>query len=149
MIAGGICLLQHLPGSMLGIIDNLQYEAGEERGIRNSFGIIAPYRFFGAHVFFLLLSFFYLWGERLKWYHYMLGGSCGLFCISVLQCQSGFGCVIMASLLFGIGNMITNRKNEKRKILLQKSGKSVGAGLAHISSPLLAIASITATNAYN
>lgn len=146
MIAGGICLLA-FAGSMLGIIDNLQYEAGE-RGIRNSFGIMYPTDF-GAHVFFLLLSFFYLWGERLKWYHYMLGALAGFFVYQYCNARVDSGCVIMASLLFGIGNMITNRKNEKEEHLLQKIWKKCWGWFGPYIMPLLAIASITATNAYN
>ena len=57
-------LLYAFGGSLLGIIVNLQYDAGL-RGVRNSFGIIYPTDF-AAHVFFLLLVFLYLKRDKVK-----------------------------------------------------------------------------------
>lgn len=57
-------LLYAFTGSLLGIIVNLQYDAGA-RGVRNSFGIIYPTDF-AAHVFFLLLVFLYIKRDKVK-----------------------------------------------------------------------------------
>lgn len=56
--------------SLLDVIENLQYEQGD-RGIRNSFGIIYSTDF-AAHIFFLMLVFWYLNRHRLKQYYYII-----------------------------------------------------------------------------
>lgn len=89
-------LLYAFAASMLDVIDNLQYEQG--RGIRNSFGIIYPTDF-AAHVFFLMLVYFYLKKDRVKIHNYMF---CLLITILVYQfCKTRLDCICMAMLIAG------------------------------------------------
>lgn len=56
--------------SSFGLIESLKYFTN--RGIRNSFGICYPTDF-AAYIFFLMLSIFYLYEDRLKWWMYSFG----------------------------------------------------------------------------
>lgn len=106
-INGAIVLLAFC-SSFLGVIENLQYSQGE-RGIRNSFGIIFPTDF-AAHIFFMTLVFYYLMGERVKWYHHVLtlvtAAVVFHFCNTRLDCT----CLVLTVIFFGAGNMIMGAK---------------------------------------
>ncbi|MCI8578232.1 MAG: hypothetical protein HFG64_12120 [Lachnospiraceae bacterium] len=113
LIIGGIMLLAFV-ASLLGVIENLQYET-TSRGIRNSFGIVYTTDF-AAHVFYLILTFFYLKGENLRYYHYILTlGICGLvyyFCNARLDSAS----IALVVLLFALGNGILHAKHMGRRL---------------------------------
>ena len=113
LIIGGIMLLAFV-ASLLGVIENLQYET-TSRGIRNSFGIVYTTDF-AAHVFYLILTFFYLKGENLRYYHYILTlGICGLvyyFCNARLDSAS----IALVVLLFALGNGVLHAKHMGRRL---------------------------------
>ena len=94
--------------SMIGTIENLQY-ISEKRGIRNSFGIIYTTDF-AAHIFYMLLTWFYLKGEDLKGIHYLgaviTATLIYLFCSARLDSVS----ILMTAALFWIGNAITRSR---------------------------------------
>lgn len=123
--------------SALDVIENLQYET-EKRGTRNSFGIIYPTDF-GAHIFFLFLAFFYLKGEKLRWYHYMItvltAGLVYHFCNARLDS----GCTLLLAVLFALGNGITHTRLSSMRVKMkweqfwQKTGIWVMAALAVFS----------------
>ncbi|MCI8466471.1 MAG: hypothetical protein HFI63_11585 [Lachnospiraceae bacterium] len=89
--------------SLLDVIVNLQYEVVKEgvgEYVRNSFGIIYPTDF-AAHIFFLMVIFFYLMGGRAKLWHY-------IFCVGIaaavyLLCRTRLdtGCMMIAIILYG------------------------------------------------
>ena len=86
--------------SLLGVVENLAYTNDEWDGYRYSFGCVYTTDF-AAHVFFMLLAAFYLYQERLRWYHY--AGTCAIaifiyyFCFAKLDTI----CIILIILFFG------------------------------------------------
>lgn len=107
ILVGGIMALA-FAASLLGVIENLQYVT-ETRGIRNSFGIVYTTDF-AAHMFYLVLIFFYLKGEKLRAYHYILTlGLAGLvyyFCNARLDS----GSIALVSIVFALGNGLLHAK---------------------------------------
>ncbi len=82
----------------LGLIESLAYTT--DLGIRNSFGCVYPTDF-AAHIFYMLVAAFYLWQEKLRWYHYI--GACVLafliytFCLAKLDTV----CILLTAVFFG------------------------------------------------
>lgn len=115
VVIGGIMLLA-FAASLLGVIENLQYET-VSRGIRNSFGIIYTTDF-AAHVFYLVLTYFYLKGENLKYYHYLItlaiSGLVYHFCNARLDSAS----IALVAVLFALGNGILHAKHVSRRVRL-------------------------------
>ena len=142
LVAGGICVLA-FAASMLDIIENLQYET-DTRGIRNSFGIIYPTDC-GAHVFFWMLSLFYLLGERIRGIHCIAGIFAGFLVYRFCNARVDAGCIIMTALLFWIGNFIVVEKKSSRRIfqiwnkLWERLGPLVMPGMAILSIILTAL----------
>lgn len=113
VIIGGIMFLA-FAASLLGVIENLQYET-VSRGTRNSFGIIYTTDF-ASHVFYLVVTFFYLKGEKLKVYHYILtlvvSGLVYYFCNARLDSAS----IALVAILFALGNGIIHTKHISRRL---------------------------------
>lgn len=103
LIASFVMILA-FSAAMFGLIVNLQYIT-EERGIRNALGSNHPTAF-GAHIFFIVLSFFYLNRRNLRPYHFgmalLIGALIQIFC----NARSDAGCIIMIPVLFGLGYKI-------------------------------------------
>ena len=100
--------------SMLGVIANLQYTLGS-RGIRNSFGIIYPTDF-AAHLFFLMVIFFYLRGERVKGWQYMICLVTAVLVYVFCNTRLDVSCMILAVVLYmGINRGKRSGRNIKEK----------------------------------
>lgn len=110
VLAGGIVALA-VVASLLGVIVNLQYNAGD-RGIRNSFGIVYPTDF-AAHIFYLMITIFYLNRKRVSTICYLVAmGITGLvyyFCNTRLDVS----CMILAIAGY---LWLNGRKDEKYRI---------------------------------
>lgn len=121
----------------LDVIENLQYET-EKRGTRNSFGIIYPTDF-GAHIFFLFLVFFYLKGEALRWYHYVITMAAAGLVYYFCNARLDSGCTLILAILFAVGNGITHARSVSMRLkmgwewLWRKAGMWVMALLAAFS----------------
>lgn len=143
LVTGAICILA-FAASMLDIIENLQYDASE-RGIRNSFGIIYPTDC-GAHVFFWIISWLYLLGERIKGYHCAVGLFAGFLVYQFCNARVDAGCIIMSVILFWIGNNIARKKIGSRRA--QRIWKRIWERLGVCVMPVLAIVSVVLTAIY-
>lgn len=144
LVTGAICILA-FAASMLDVIVNLQFDASK-RGIRNSFGIVYPTDF-GAHVFFWIISWFYLLGEQIKGYHCAMGLLAGVLVYRFCNARVDAGCIIMVAILFWMGNSIAGKKMGSRRV--QGIWKRIWERLGVCVMPVLAILSIALTAIYN
>jgi len=103
-VAGAIVALA-FGSSLLGVIENLQY-IKEDGTFRNSFGIMYTTDF-AAHIFYLLLTFFYLKGEKLCLAHYAGGLIIAALVFWFCEARVDTICIVLTTVLFGIGNMIS------------------------------------------
>lgn len=89
--------------SLSGVIENLRYYSS--KGYRNSFGIRYPTNF-AAYIFFLMVSWFYLLKNKMKWWMYSLGIVIGAilysFCYTRLDC----GCIFILCFLYALISLI-------------------------------------------
>lgn len=144
LVTGAICILA-FAASMLDVIVNLQYDASK-RGVRNSFGIVYPTDC-GAHVFFWIVSWLYLQGEQLKGYHCAAVILAGVLVYKFCNARIDAGCIIMAAILFWIGNNIVGKKMGSRRI--QRIWRRAWERLGTYVMPAMAIVSIAFTAIYS
>lgn len=144
LVTGAICILA-FAASMLDVIENLRYE-NSVRGIRNSFGIIYTTDC-GAHVFFCVVSWFYLFGEQIRGYHCAVGLFIGFLVYQFCNARIDAGCIIMSAILFWIGNNIVGKKVGSRRV--QRSWKRIWERLGVYVMPTMAILSIAFTAIYS
>lgn len=111
LIVGAVITLAFI-SSLLGIIENYKYIA-DNRGIRQSFGINYTTDF-AAHIFFLILTSYYLGAEHLKFYYHILTiiTACLIyrFCNARLDSLS----IVLTTLLFGSGQLIMHSRHISR-----------------------------------
>ena len=144
LIVGAIVFLA-FAASMLGVIPNLQYETST-RGIRNSFGIIYPTDC-GAHVFFWMLTFFYLKGKNLRGVHYLFGLITTWAVYRFCNARIDAGSILMTTALFGLGNFISYDSKCSRRI--KRIWERLWERLGGMVMPLLAFVSILFTYLYS
>lgn len=144
LIVGAIVFLA-FAASMLGVIPNLQYET-TTRGIRNSFGIVYPTDC-GAHVFFWMLTFFYLKGKNLKGIHYLFGLLTAWAVYHFCNARIDAGSILMTTVLFGLGNFISCNSKCSRRI--KRIWERLWERLGEMVMPLLAFISILFTYLYS
>lgn len=130
--------------SSLDVIENLRYKT-EKRGIRNSFGIIYPTDF-GAHIFFMFLTFCYLKGEKLKYYHYGITILAAALVYSFSNARLDSGCTLALALLFALGNWIVHSRKVSWNIktLWERGWNKLGMWVM----PILSVFSIGITVIY-
>lgn len=110
-------ILYAFVASMLDIIENLQYESSN-RGIRNAFGIVYPTDF-AAHIFFLMLVFFYLKREKVKIHNYI---TCIFITMFVYYfCKTRLDCICIVLLI--IGHMFTKYQIRRKKYHMRNREK--------------------------
>lgn len=142
VVTGAIIFLAFV-SSIFGVIENLQYVT-ETRGIRNSFGIVYPTDF-AAHVFYWLVTFFCLKGERLKTWHYIgtivAAGAIYYYCNARLDS----GCILFIAVLYATGNLL-----RKPRTMRHIRGAWEAGWIRHgmLIMPMLAIFSIVITVMY-
>ena len=144
LIVGAIVFLA-FAASMLGVIPNLQYETST-RGIRNSFGIIYPTDC-GAHVFFWMLTFFYLKGKNLRGVHYLFGLITTWAVYRFCNARIDAGSILMTTSLLGLGNFISYDSKCSRRI--KRIWERLWERLGGMVMPLLAFVSILFTYLYS
>ena len=96
-------MLMALTASQLGIIDNLQYVSYDfftgKKMVRNSFGIVYPTDC-AAHIFFCVLSLFYLRRDYLKWYDFTAGAIAGFLVYYYCRAKLDALSILLAVVLF-------------------------------------------------
>lgn len=104
--------------SLLGIIENLAYTSADlgSGRYRYSFGCVYTTDF-AAHIFFMLLTAFYLYQEKLRWYHYIgtfaVAGIIYYFCYAKLDTI----CITLLGLFFGGYHVLQwQSKREKTEV---------------------------------
>lgn len=100
--------------SKLGIIVNLQYVT--DRGVRNSFGISYPCDF-AAYIFFLMLSVFYLYKDRLKWWAYSIGLVTAYIVYKYTYARLDCMCMAVLSVLFMFVSIVSPYLKGKANVL--------------------------------
>ncbi len=143
LIAGSIIFLAFC-SSLLGVIENYQYVT-RFRGIRNSFGITYTTDF-AAHIFFLILTLYYLLGEKLKFYHYIctliIAWLIYYFCNARLDSCS----IVLIVIIFGLGNGIKHSRSLGKTC--QNLWKQTWVTKGVYVMPFLASASLVTTILY-
>lgn len=105
--------------SVLGVIENLKYETGS-RGVRNAFGIVYPTDF-AAHIFFLILVFFYIRKDKGKIHEYVI---CLFMSVLVLQfCDARLDSACIC--LTAIGHMYLKYRWTQKRYLKKNYQKRV------------------------
>lgn len=92
--------------SKMEVIKNLRYWSEDNLSYRNSFGVVYCTDF-AAHVFFLLLAYYYLRADKLKWYEYIVTAIIGLIVYKTTYAKLDSICILLLIILFGVGNAIT------------------------------------------
>ena len=139
-------MLLAFAASMLDIIENLQYKAhflDKTDSIRNSFGIVYPTDF-GAHIFFIVVTAFYLKRNRLKWFDFLIALAVAGLLYYFCQAKLDSGSIVLAVLLFGIARAI----DCKGTYNLKKLWKSIWNTCGCLITPLMCGATIVVTMAY-
>lgn len=111
--------------SLLGVIENLAYTSSETKRLRYSFGCTYTTDF-AAHVFYMLLTAFYLYYEKLKWYHYigvcLIDGFIFYFCHAKLDTT----CIIIIMVLFGTSQIAQSlSKKEQTAVMDITTGRRI------------------------
>lgn len=100
--------------SSFGLIENLRYSRNGD--IRNSFGICYPTDF-AAYIFFLMLSIFYLYEDRLKWWTYGIGLVIAYIVYKYTYARLDCICMAILSVLFIVVSIISPYLNGKANIV--------------------------------
>ena len=106
--------------SLMGVIRNLKYYVPDEHIFRNSFGIIFCTDF-AAHIFFLILAYFYVRSENLKWYDYILAATLIVLTFKYTNGKLDFITSLLTIVLFAIGNTVRKQKGTKAQYIIKTS----------------------------
>ena len=85
--------------SKIGIIENLQYYRPQSGKMRQSFGAIYPTDF-GAHIFYLILSYCYIKRKEISYVNILVFISLSIFLLEYCDARLDAICIIVTSLLF-------------------------------------------------
>ncbi len=101
LLIGAVVVGLAFCASLLGVIENLAYPATDGRGIRYSFGCIYTTDF-AAHLFFMLLTAYYLYHKKMRWFHYI--GTCVIAGVIYYYCNAKLDtiCILLLAAVFGI-----------------------------------------------
>lgn len=133
--------------SLLGVIRNLKYFAQDEHIFRNSFGIVFCTDF-SAHIFFLLLAYFYVRSEKLKWYDYLLATIITVLTYKYTKGDLDFITSVLTILLFAIGNCLRRQKGTRAGRII-KTNNYILKTLAIVSMTVCSIFMYLFTINYN
>lgn len=120
--------------SLTGYIENLRYYT-EGRGYRNSFGIVYTTDF-AAHIFFLMLNFFYAYREKLKGWHYV--AALAVAAAVYVACKARIDVACMLLLLAGYGGFTCYQRAE-HKFMVPDRLRKISRAVMTASMPLAAI----------
>ncbi len=104
-------VLSAFVASALGVIENLQYveEGRSIITVRNSFGIIYPTDF-AAFFSFIILMYFYLKGDTLHSYHYIIVIIIAVLLYCFCQTRLDCTCILLTVIIFAGVNLFERRK---------------------------------------
>ena len=99
--------------SILGVIENLAYPAADGQGVRYSFGCLYTTDF-AAHIFFMLLTAYYLYHKKLRWCHYI--GTCVIAGVIYHYCNAKLDtiCILLLAVVFGIYHIMRWQKEREQ-----------------------------------
>ncbi len=99
--------------SLLGVIENLAYISTDGKGLRYSFGCSYTTDF-AAHIFFMLLTAYYLYYKSLRWYHY--AGTCIIAGAIYYYCNARLDtiCILLLVVFFGIYHIMRWQKEREQ-----------------------------------
>lgn len=106
--------------SLMGVIINLKYYVPDEKLFRNSFGIVYCTDF-AAHIFFLILTYFYVRSRNLKWYDYILAAILTALTFKYTNGKLDFITSLLTIVLFAIGNAVKKQKGTKAEYIINAS----------------------------
>lgn len=150
--------------SLLGVIENLVYPAADGQGARYSFGCLYTTDF-AAHIFFMLLTAYYLYHKKMRWFHYI--GTCVIAGVIYYYCNAKLDtiCILLLATVFGIYHIMRWQKEREQTtvpdmeagnmqlILFKRTRtclklKKLFGRLAFISLPVISLAMYQLTSAY-
>lgn len=143
LVVTGAIIFLAFTSSLLGVIENLQYDFGS-RGIRNSFGIVYPTDF-AAHVFYWIVTFFYLKGERLHLWHYTVTAAVAWLIYYYCNARLDSGCILFIAMLYGLGNIMKTSKASRH---IRRAWEKTWMHLGMLIMPAFAVFSIIVTVMY-
>ncbi len=123
--------------SLMGVIINLKYYAPDEKLFRNSFGIVYCTDF-ASHVFFLILAYFYVRSEKLKWYDYFLATILTVLTFKYTNGRLDFITSLLTIVLFAIGNTVRKQRGTKAEYII-KTSNFVWKNIALISMTVCSV----------
>lgn len=99
--------------SLLGVIENLAYISTDGKGLRYSFGCSYTTDF-AAHIFYMLLTAYYLYYKKLRWYHYV--GTCIIAGAIYYYCNARLDtiCILLLAVFFGIYHIMRWQKEREQ-----------------------------------
>lgn len=122
LLIGAVVVGLAFCASLLGVIENLAYPATDGRGIRYSFGCIYTTDF-AAHLFFMLLTAYYLYHKKMRWFHYI--GTCVIAGVIYYYCNARLDtiCILLLAAVFGIYHIMRWQREREQ---IQTSDMEVG-----------------------
>lgn len=122
LLIGAVVVGLAFCASLLGVIENLAYPATDGRGIRYSFGCIYTTDF-AAHLFFMLLTAYYLYHKKMRWFHYI--GTCVIAGVIYYYCNAKLDtiCILLLAAVFGIYHIMRWQREREQ---IQTSDMEVG-----------------------
>lgn len=130
--------------SLLGVIENYKYIA-EDRGIRQSFGIVYTTDF-ASHIFFMIVSAYYLGAEHLSYYHYILTIVTAYFIYRFCNARLDSISILLTVLLFVSGSFVIHSQHISKNF--KQSWICFWKTLGPAFMPVLAVASFVLTILY-
>lgn len=115
-----VLFLYTIGAALLGYTENLVY-AEQGRRARIAFGIVYPTDF-SAHVFYGILAYFYIRGERLKYIEMSVAAAAGVFVYWFCDARLNTICIFGTVVLFAIHRFV--------------KGRSLGAGKIYEMNPV-------------
>ena len=122
--------------SLLGVIENLQYTGDGGRGIRNSFGIVYTTDF-AAHIFYMILVYFYLKSGKTKKWDYIGAGV--IAALVYMFCQTRLDVICMCILICGYWYIEYRKKRVCFSIKSKYSHRKVWEKYGIYSMPVAAV----------
>lgn len=130
--------------SLLGVIENYKYIA-EDRGIRQSFGIVYTTDF-ASHIFFITLTAYYLGAEHLNFYHHLLAIITAYLVYHFCNARLDSISILLTVMLFVSGPAVIHSQHMPRN--LKKTWICFWKTIGPVFMPILAAASFVLTILY-
>ena len=143
LIVGAVVFLA-FASSLLGIIDNYKYIA-EDRGIRQSFGIVYTTDF-ASHIFFLIVTAYYLGAEHLNYHHHIVTIITAYLIYRFCNARLDSISILLTVLLFVNGPFIIHSQHIPRNF--KHSWIYFWKTISPVFMPILAAASFVLTILY-